>query len=71
LERVNQNGLEGAMVWELTDHPERLSSLDVPWGQAYDNPEFRESTLHHGIFEVDYSKKPAAHVVEQYYKRIL
>ncbi|MBS3788792.1 cellulase family glycosylhydrolase [Candidatus Bipolaricaulota bacterium] len=71
LERVNRADLNGVMFWELNDHPEKLGKLDIPWGAVYDNPVQNDFADDFGILRTDYSKKPAAHVVQQYYKQIL
>lgn len=61
---VAQKNLSGVMFWKLTDHSEE--SLDRnPYAPKNDYAD------DFGILRTDYSKKPAARVVEQYYKWIL
>lgn len=57
LKRTNRQNLEGVMFWELNDHPK--SAIEDPKD---------EGILNMGVLKNDHSKKPAAHVVEQYYK---
>ncbi|MBS3788876.1 cellulase family glycosylhydrolase [Candidatus Bipolaricaulota bacterium] len=59
LEFVQRKGINGAMFWEFNDHPnEAIEDSEPEW------------LYHMGVFRTDYSKKPAAHVVEQYYNWI-
>ncbi|MBS3788795.1 hypothetical protein KGY79_11430, partial [Candidatus Bipolaricaulota bacterium] len=71
LERGSKENLDGFIVWKFNDHPEDLKNLDIPWGRVYDNESFKEAAFHQGILRTDYSKKPVAYVVQQYYKQIL
>lgn len=61
LEVARREGFDGMMFWELNDHPEEALK-----GNPY-NPK-NDFVDDFGILKDDYSKKPAAHVVEQYYK---
>ncbi|MBS3786908.1 cellulase family glycosylhydrolase [Candidatus Bipolaricaulota bacterium] len=65
--------LSGFYFWRLFDNPQELTKQEG-MGYVYDkdaNDNFKDYELHFGVFRTDYSKKPAAHVVEQYYKWIL
>ncbi|MCF7889825.1 cellulase family glycosylhydrolase [Candidatus Bipolaricaulota bacterium] len=59
-----EEDLSGLMFWELNDHPEE-AFRDNPY-----NPE-NDYVDDMGVFRDDYSKKPAADKVKEYYKWIL
>lgn len=65
-DEAKQSDLEGTMFWTLMDFPEKLKKEEK-------NPFLPEQQYEYymGILRTDYYKKPAAHVVEQYYKWIL
>ncbi|MBS3788794.1 cellulase family glycosylhydrolase [Candidatus Bipolaricaulota bacterium] len=71
LERINREDLNGSIFWKLNDHPKEISELENPWGHVYANSSKKERARKFGVLRTDYSKKPAAHVVQQYYKWIL
>lgn len=64
LQWAMEENLSGVMFWEFNDHPAEAFE-DNPY-----NPE-NDYVDNMGVLRDDYSKKPTAHVVEQYYNWIL
>ena len=68
--QINKTDLRGSIFWTLLDFPVYdPNKFPDWWGLVYSEGETTEN--HMGVLRTDYSKKPAAHVVEQYYNWIL
>lgn len=66
------DNLDGTYFWRLFDNPWEITK-EGGFPSIYDKnaDDFRDYELRFGVYRTDYSKKPAAHVVQQYYKWIL